>query len=305
MPSNDTAIVLFAYKRPVHVEKVLESLVANNEIKKYHLIVFQDGPKNLSEEPEVNKTTEVIKRYLSNFASTEISIADSNRGLARSVVSGLNYAFSKFNKCIILEDDIVVGPRFISYMQRLLDENENNLNIGSVSGFQLISRFRRKKTNLYLSPRHSSWGWGTWKRTWENVDWEILKNNDLPQETHKKRISKAGDDLLGMIDLVKKNQIDSWSVIFDLNMIVQGLLCVHPVQQYCRNIGMDGTGTHYLDSSYENPYEELTTHLGREENVSHAKQSSFYDSQLRWKFSSRNINYVSILKIIFRRLKGR
>jgi hypothetical protein len=305
MPSNDTAIVLFAYKRPVHVEKVLESLITIHEIKQYHLIIFQDGPKNSSEEHEVNKTTEVIKRYLSKFASTEISIADSNQGLARSVVSGLNYAFKNYNKCIILEDDIVVGPRFISYMQRLLDENENNLNIGSVTGFQFVSRFWRRKTNLYLSPRHSSWGWGTWRRTWEKVDWEIVKNNYLQETKYKKRISEAGDDLLGMIDLVKKNQIDSWSVIFDLNMIVQGLLCIHPIKQYCRNIGMDGTGTHYSDSAYENPYEELTTHLSTENDVSQAKQSSFYDSQLRWKYSRRNINYISIMKSILRRIKRR
>lgn len=302
MPSNDTAIVLFAYKRPVHVGKVLDSLAANEGIEKYHLMIFQDGPKNIYEEHQVKETTGVIKKYLSYFASTEISLAYSNQGLATSVVSGLNYAFSKFNKCIILEDDIVVAPTFISHIQKLLDENENNLKIGSVTGFQHLNRFLRRKTNLYLSPRHSSWGWGTWKRAWEKVDWEIFKNNSLDEGTYRKRTSKAGDDLLGMIDLVKKNQIDSWSVIFDVNMIVQELLCIHPVQQYCRNIGMDGTGTHYSDSSYENPYGELTADLVSEDRVLLAKHSNFYDFQLRWKFSRRNINYFSIIKIVFERL---
>lgn len=305
MPSNDTAIVLFAYKRPVHVEKVLESLITNEGLKQYHIIVFQDGPKNFSEKLRVDETTEVIKRYLSNFASTELIIAESNKGLARSVISGLNYVFGKFSKAIILEDDIVVGPSFISFMQRNLDENENNCTVGSVTGFQLVRRYCRRRTNLYLSPRHSSWGWGTWKRNWEKVDWDIIKNNSLHGETFKKRISKAGDDIPGMIDLLKKNQIDSWSVIFDVNMIFQGLFCIHPVQQYCRNIGMDGTGTHYSDSFYENPYAALKTSLRGEAKSNKVRQSYFYDLQLRWRFSRLNINYFSIAKVIFGRLKSR
>lgn len=305
MPLKDTAIVLFAYKRPAHVRKVLDSIVATEGINQYHLIVFQDGPKNSSEKLDVNKTTEVLTRYKSNFASTEFFFSNSNQGLAKSVISGLNYAFEKFNKCIILEDDIVVGPQFISYLQRNLDEHEKSFEIGSVSGFQLVNRYWRKKTNLYLSPRHTSWGWGTWKRIWEKVDWDILDDNCWQVNAIDKRIAEAGDDLLGMIKLANANQIDSWSVIFDLNMIVQGLLCVHPVQQYCRNIGMDGTGTHYSDTTYENPYINLAATQGDESSLTSTKRSYFYDIQLRWKFSKRNIKYISILRIILGRLRRR
>jgi hypothetical protein len=43
--------------------------------------------------------------------------------------------------------------------------------IGSISGYSYIHNFRNIKNNLYLIPRHCSWGWGTWRRVWTKVKW--------------------------------------------------------------------------------------------------------------------------------------
>ena len=303
MPTSDTAIVLFAYKRPEHVRTVLEALVADEDSCKYHLIVFQDGPKSASEVSEIASTTSIIHTHLSKFASSEFKASNTNQGLAKSVITGLNYAFRSFSKCIIIEDDIVVGLGFIHYMQQLLDKHESNLEVGSVTGFQFISRNWRRRTNLYLSPRHSSWGWGTWRRVWESVNWDVVTDNSYEDAEYFKNLSRAGDDLLGMIELIKKKKIDSWSVIFDLNMIVLGLNCIHPVQQFCRNIGMDGTGTHYANPGYLNPYSRISAGQSYINGLAIARHSFWYNSQLRWKFSKYNIDFYSFFKITLRRIK--
>ena len=297
MPHTDTAIILFAYKRPDHVKRVFESLLANRNIHRYHIIVVQDGARNEDEQILTETTSRVINENLKNFSSSEAINATKNLGLAGSIISGINYAFTKYEKCIVLEDDILVHPEFVNYMQELLDVYEDKEEIGSITGFQLVNRGLRKKTRIYSSNRHSSWGWATWRRVWKDVDWKILETVEINNPKIAKMLSKGGGDLSGMLDLVKRGEIDSWSVLFDLNMILRNLYCIHPVQQLCVNIGMDGSGTNYSNVRYKSPFgryfgkfEKLPTEL-------QLKKSLVYDLQVRWRFSKLKANYPLILTL--------
>ena len=53
-------------------------------------------------------------------------IRKKNFGLAKNIVSGINYVFKENDKAIILEDDIIVSPFFLNYMNKNLNIYKND-----------------------------------------------------------------------------------------------------------------------------------------------------------------------------------
>jgi hypothetical protein len=290
--NSDTAIIVFAYNRPTHITRLLKSLLADEKVSNYHVIVFQDGPKNYQDIVGVEETFANISGLLENFASFEFHRNTENQGLAKSIIKGVTYGFLRFDKCIILEDDIVVSSNFLTFMQNNLDLHSNNEAIGSITGYKLVSRLWRSKSNVYLSRRHSSWGWGTWKKTWESVNWEILE--DFNSKENKKIISMGGDDLMGMIDLQRRGLIDSWSIVFDVNMLLRGLFCIYPVQEFCINMGMDGSGTHYSSERQNKVSKFRVASSTNRISISAPKLSRLYNLQVKMMYSKFRFNHISI-----------
>jgi hypothetical protein len=170
-----------------------------------------------------------------------------NKGLAKSIVDGINKVFKMKNikSIIVLEDDLNFSKNFLDYMSKALYNYKDYKNIGSVSAYSFFKKDPRYKDNLYLSPRHSSWGWGTWKNQWIKFIWKkkwIREKYD--SKVIRKKINLGGKDLSKMLRQQIDNEIDSWSIIFDLNCAVNNLYCVCPNKSLVKNIGLDNSGTH-------------------------------------------------------------
>lgn len=102
-----------------------------------------------------------------------------NIGLAQSVISGVTEIINKYGKAIILEDDLILHPNFLNYMDQGLEKFKDDKRILSVYGYGLkIKKPKGYQGDVYLARRSSSWGWGTWADRWIEIDWEVrdLKN---------------------------------------------------------------------------------------------------------------------------------
>lgn len=107
------ATVLFTYSRPEHTKRVLESL-SKNTILPDKLYIFHDGIKSTTNVEDWEKVENVIRAV--DWCDCDVITSDKNKGLADSVVFGINYAFEKHDAVIVLEDDCVTHRLFIDYM---------------------------------------------------------------------------------------------------------------------------------------------------------------------------------------------
>ena len=73
-------IVLFVYNRPIHVQKLISSLLCNEYIQYSDLIVYADGPKNSKDIDLVQQTRTYIKS-ISGFKSLRLIERSINCGL--------------------------------------------------------------------------------------------------------------------------------------------------------------------------------------------------------------------------------
>jgi hypothetical protein len=241
---NYSPIALFVYKRPEHTRRTLESLMQCPEFADSPLYVFCDGVKKDEDKEKVMQAREVVHSLVGNKA--EIIESTMNRGLASSIISGVTTLCDKYQRVIVLEDDLVVTSDFLRFLNAALEKYKDEDSVMQVSGYMFpIPEFINKTEALFL-PFIYSWGWGTWQRAWEKFDsqatgWEILKTDT------NMRLRFNLDDSYSFFEMLNRQmcgEIDSWAVRWYWSVFKHNGYVVYPPISYVTNIGLDGTGTH-------------------------------------------------------------
>lgn len=237
-------IALFIYKRPEHTQRALESLMQCAEFADSPLYIFCDGSKNPTDQTKVQRTREIAFSLVGTRA--KFIESQTNKGLANSIISGVSQLCSNYGRAITLEDDLVVAPEFLNFMNRALDKYEDDEQVMQVSGYMFpIPEFLTRNEALFL-PLTTSWGWGTWKRAWNCFDpqasgWEVLETD----RSLRKRFNFDGAfDYSNMLKSQMHGQVDSWSIRWHWSVFKSNGLVLFPPQSYVQNIGFDGSGTH-------------------------------------------------------------
>lgn len=238
----NTAVLLFVYKRSSHTKQVLDALKHSIELPE-RLLIFQDGVKHRSDYSEWKKVNDLICSI--DWCDKEIVVSDYNKGLADSIVSGINYAFERFEAVIILEDDCVPTANFTCFMNQCFKKYKDDKQIYSVSGYNWPLSLRKKTYDVYGCGRISSWGWGTWKDRWAvyKKDYELVRKMKQSADASK-NLAAWGQDLEETLVGNIRGSCDSWAVFWALNVISRQGICINPYESFIRNIGMDGSGVH-------------------------------------------------------------
>ena len=113
-------ICLFVYKRYDTTKLMLESLLACPECADSELYVFMDEARNDSEADDVEKVRALFDN-LQGFKAIHPYPARMNKGMARSVIDGVTTVLEKHESIIVLEDDLVVAPDFLTFMNAALE----------------------------------------------------------------------------------------------------------------------------------------------------------------------------------------
>lgn len=244
-------IILFCYDRPWHTEQVLKSLKTNELAKKSKLIVFADGPKLNCTQQQLDKidaVREIVKRE--NWcAEVEYNFAVENIGCRESIIRGITAVLHESEAVIVLEDDIVVSPFFLNYMNKALAFYKNRKSVFSISAYNIppskIQIPNDYQYDVYASLRILGWGWGTWIDRWSQVNWDktfipdfIKKNAELVA------FDRSGDDMSRMLKEEWDGSSDAWDIQFAFEHFRNHAISIVPCKSYTNNIGLDGSGTH-------------------------------------------------------------
>jgi len=295
--ANLSPIILFVYNRPEHTRRTVEALLKNALADKSSLYIFSDGARNESELKTVSTVRDYIKT-ISGFANIEITTREENLGLADSVISGVNEIFKQNDQVIVMEDDIISSPSFLTFMNKALAFYQDNKSIYSISGYTYPIKIPNTyKKDVFISYRASSWGWGTWKDRWEKVDWEVKDfNKFISDKKAPELFDRGGQDLTPMLKAQMKGHVDSWAIRLGYALFKNNAYCLYPVTPLCKNIGTDKSGTHSsssnkLDVELQESDKEfvLSRDLGLNEEIVKEIQKLFKLTLLR-----RIINFIKL-----------
>jgi hypothetical protein len=237
-------IAYFAYNRPEHTLRSLLSLADNPEARESALFIYCDALKKEEHRERVDEVHRIV-RSRQWCGSVHIIEHEENKGCAQSIISGVTQMSDTYGKVIVIEDDLVLSPHFLGYMNTALSLYESDPQVMQISGHMFPIAFDCKKDALFL-PFITSWGWATWQRAWRLFDPHMSGYGQIKGNRKMRyRFNMQGEyPYSKMLESQLRGEIDSWAIRWYLSVFLNNGLTLYPVTSLVENIGFDGSGVH-------------------------------------------------------------
>lgn len=249
--NNLAPIVLFVYNRLHHTMRTVNSLLANEQAKHSDLIIYADGARREQDQDSVNKVRQWLAN-LSGFRSIKIVERQQNIGLAGNIIAGVTQVCKQYGSVIVLEDDLVLSPYFLQYMNENLLRFAHHDQVGSLHGYVIPTT--SPLPEAFFLRGGDCWGWATWQRAWQHFEADGEK---LFNQLFSTGLAQPFDfdGLAGNLAMLK-DQIagrnNSWAIRWHASLYLLNKLTLYPGKSLVQNIGTDQSGQHCVaTTSYD------------------------------------------------------
>lgn len=235
-------ILLFVYNRPQHVKRAISSLLQNREAAASDLYVFSDAARSAEDAAAVEMVREEIAD-IQGFRSVSVVKRNENFGLARSIIEGVTSIVNRYGRVIVLEDDLVVSPYFLRFMNDALEVYKDEPRVGHIQACDFIQSAALPDT--FLIKWTGSWGWATWQRAWELFN---PNGQELLDQLRERRLTKQFDfngkyGFTRMLRQQIEGKNNSWAIRWNASLFLADVLSLNVGRSLVSNEGLDGSGT--------------------------------------------------------------
>ena len=236
-------LVVFTYNRPGHTRRTIDALKRNSLAADSDLIVYSDAARTSSHQRAVAQVREYLAT-IAGFRSVTVRQRSHNFGLAESIIQGVSEVLREAERIIVLEDDMVTSPHFLTYMNEGLSRYSEDERVVSIHGY--VYPVEQPLPEAFFLLGADCWGWATWRRGWTifNPDGKYL-SNEL-----KRRNLVDGFDFHGehpysrMLEDQVAGMNDSWAIRWYASAYLAHKLTLYPGRSLVQNIGNDESGIH-------------------------------------------------------------
>jgi hypothetical protein len=294
-------ILLFVYNRPEHTRRCIESLLKNSLASESNLFIYADGAKDSTQQEAVNEVRNYI-RSIQGFKQITLMERSENWGLARNIINGVTTQVNRYGKVIVLEDDLVVAPYFLQFMNDALEVYKNEPRVGHIQACDFTQDSSLPAT--FLIKWTGSWGWATWDRAWKHFN---PNGNELLQELEERKLTHVFDfnGKYGFTRMLRRQiegKNNSWAIRWNASLFLKDILSLNVGRSLVQNEGFDGSGTNcgggglYASHLYLQPL--LITPISPIEENKEARQAF-----IRY-YARTNSFWAKAIRRIKRTLKG-
>lgn len=235
-------ILLFVYNRPLHVRRSIESLLANELAKDSELYIFSDAAKDEMAQPNVNEVRQFI-HSIKGFKEIHYVERTENWGLARNIIDGVTTLVNQYGRVIVLEDDLIVAPYFLQFMNDALETYKDEDNVCHIQACDFTKDPILPDT--FLIKWTGSWGWATWKRAWKLFN---PNGQELLDELIRRKLTYRFDfnGKYGYTRMLRnqiKGKNNSWAIRWNASLFLADKLSLNVGKSLIQNEGFDGSGT--------------------------------------------------------------
>lgn len=264
-----TPILLITFNRPDHVRR---ALIEIRKQQPRELFISQDGPRvnNNSDIKKIQEVRNVIKELVDWQCNLHTLFQDTNLGCGPGPYSAISWFFDNVDQGIILEDDIVPHPLFFSFMENMLNRYSNDDRIGAVMGHNLYRKYSIFNSYYFTFDTEGTLGWGTWKRVWKEVRFDVVVdekvlNMALKKYFHFPKIYR-NREVSHFSTVLNCNRHDRWDYQLEYCLKINGFLNIKPNSCLTSHEGDDPDATH---TGYSNPNYKMEVISDRISPISH------------------------------------
>lgn len=236
-------ILLFVYNRLEHTQRCVTSLLSNDMSSASDLFIYADAARDDAARDAVRQVRDYI-RSIEGFRSVTIVERDTNWGLAANVIDGVTATVNRFGRVIVLEDDLVLAPHFLRFMNDALDVYEDEPWVGHIQACDFTKDSSLPDT--FLIKFTGSWGWATWQRAWSHFNPD---GKGLLEQLESRGLTKSFDfnGKYGFTRMLRhqiEGKNNSWAIRWNASLFLDDLLSLNVGKSLVSNQGFDGSGTH-------------------------------------------------------------
>ncbi|WP_304243563.1 glycosyltransferase [Phocaeicola plebeius] len=242
MTNTYAPILLFVYNRPEHVRRNIQALLKNELAAESELFIYSDAAKDETSQAAVKEVRTFI-RSIQGFKKITIIERAENWGLARSIIDGVTTLINRYGRVIVLEDDLVVAPHFLQFMNDALETYRDEERVGHIQACDFTHDPSLPDT--FLIKWTGSWGWGTWDRAWKhfNADGKALLTE---LESRKLTYTFDFNGKYGYTRMLRRQiegKNNSWAIRWNASLFLKDILSLNVGKSLVQNEGFDGSGT--------------------------------------------------------------
>lgn len=233
-------ILLFVYNRPEHVKRTLAALEQNILAKESELFIYSDAARSPQDEASVAEVRKIIRTALPFFKQVNIIERETNWGLARSIIDGVTTQINRYERVIVLEDDLIVAPYFLKFMNDALNTYQHEEKVGHIQACDFTQDASLPDT--FLIKWTGSWGWATWKRAWKyfNPDGKALL-----EELQRRKLTYTFDfngkyGYTRMLRRQTEGKNNSWAIRWNASLFLNDILSLNVGKSLVQNEASTG-----------------------------------------------------------------
>jgi hypothetical protein len=237
-------VLLIIFKRPEHTRRALAAI---RRVRPKILLVAADGPRDGDETVLCAQAREVIEGV--DWDCTVLkNYSDRNLGCGVRVHTGIEWAFSKFEELIVLEDDCIPTGSFFSFCEELLAYYRDDERVMHIGGFNLQPTNPVTSHSYYFSKYTlASGAWATWRRAWRFYDaklasWPAAKSEGVIESWCSDRYERSYWS--EVFDRMYQGAPDVWDYQWNYACWTQNGLAILPSVPLATNVGFGAGATH-------------------------------------------------------------
>ena len=243
----DISVLILFFNRPQQLSQVFEQV---RKARPSRLFLYQDGPRSEKDMPGIMACREVVSQ-VDWECQVETLYQEKNSGCDPSNYFSHKWAFSKVDKCVVLEDDSVPAVSFFAFCKEMLDRYEHDERITMVCGFNIEEETPDVEGDYFFTTNFSIWGWASWRRVVDKWDEHYAWLDDPTSVKQlEELIRERGyrDDFMPMCRQHREHARQGrpyYETIFWSHMLLSNGLAIVPRKNMINNLGATADSTHF------------------------------------------------------------
>lgn len=284
-------VAIFVYNKYKETMETVKALSKNTLAKETDVYIFSNAPQNDNSNDliKIDKIRNHIQKYACCFKVFEIVCREENNGPNDNMIKGISYLLNKYDRVIVLEDDIVTCKSFLTFMNQALCYYKNNESVFSICGYNPVIKKSNLEGDSFFYDVFRSWGWGIWKKQWDDFIINPVKYEKIDlKKYHNLALTYYPTMQAHMIyknNLGMRLFLDYFLACkqFENNQTV-----VYPKKSMCDNIGLRGNGltihnknSKYINKNFDLKYEKNSFNFGAQKLTVKSDPNYFFKFRLK------------------------
>lgn len=246
----EVSVLLVFFTRHEQFSKVFQQV---KEARPSELFLYQDGAREGRSDDEANiQKCRDIALDIDWDCKVHTLFQVENFGCDPSGYIAQTWAFSKTDKCIVIEDDDVPSVSFFYFCKELLEKYEDDKRITMITGLNVDGITNYCPYSYFFSSTSFTVGcWASWKRVVNGWDKEYsFLNDEYSLRLLKLKIAeqKFSPGFINSCRVHHESGIEHFETIMISNQLLRSGMTIIPKKNMVQNIGLTGEATHTTTS---------------------------------------------------------